>query len=129
MPAARGFAAGRARKRRGAAGIGEIDAAGIEIDVAIEDDVNGRAAREFQFRAAREKHGSESDRRAGAGSYARALGALSGDGSDGCANSGRFRNGSGVTALVRIAVNIPFLSVASLPPVPALVGTALKSTA
>jgi hypothetical protein len=106
--AARGFAAGRAGKRRGVAGIDEIDASGVEVDVAIEDDVNGRAAREFQFGAAREQHGCEADGRAGAGADARALGALRGEPSDACPNSGRFQNGSDVIALVRIAVNFSF---------------------
>lgn len=90
------------------AGIGEIDAAGIEIHAAIKNDVNRRAAREFKFGAAREEHGSESDCRARACSYARTRAALRSDPSNTCADSGRFQNSSYVTCLIRVAVDFSF---------------------
>jgi len=90
------------------AGIGEIDAAGIEIDRAVEDYVDGCAAWQFKFRAPCKENGSDSDCRADASSDARALGALRSDPSDARANSRGFQNSSDVSPLVCIAVNFAF---------------------
>src|SRR4029077_20866581 len=88
--------------------IGEINTAGIEIDRAVEDDVDGCAARQFKFGATGEEHSTESYRRANAGADACALRALRCDPSDARANSRGFQNSSDVSPLVRIAVNFAF---------------------
>ncbi len=85
--AARWLAAGRAGKRRSAPGIAEIDARGVEIDSSIEDHIDCRAARQFQFGAARKEHGGETDGGACACSNARALSALRRNSSDARADS------------------------------------------
>ena len=96
---------GRAEARPG---IGEIDAAGVEIDGAVEDDVDGRAARQFQFGAAREQHGSEADGRAGACTDARALGACVAIAPMPAPIPVDFKTVPTSSALVGVAVNVPF---------------------
>src|SRR5438477_9762487 len=91
------------------AGIGEIDFRRVEIERAVQHDIDRGAAGKFKLRAAREQHGGQAGGGSDAGANAGTAGAASSNSANSGAGSGGLDDGADVTALVGVSGDLAFL--------------------
>src|ERR1700681_4483665 len=108
-PAACRFATGRAGQRGSVARIGEIDLRGVEIKRAVEHDIQARAARQFEFGAARQHHRCDPRGSPRSRAYSRPAGTPSRNGAYSRARRSGLENGTGISPFVGVTIDIALL--------------------